>query len=90
MFAVFDEILSAEPAVSISVKLVEPAKDDVKVLVREVLGHLNKANHGAGIPSSMAHQITHAHRIFYRIYLNRVVVLSKTTIDRDAAQHVEH
>ena len=48
MFAVFDEILSAEPAVSISVKLVEPAKDDVKVLVREVLGHLNKANHGAG------------------------------------------
>jgi len=41
MFAVFDEILSAEPAVPVGVELVEPTEDDVKVLVREILGHLN-------------------------------------------------
>lgn len=40
MFAVFDKILSVQPTISVSIKLVEAAEHDVEVLIREVFRHL--------------------------------------------------
>lgn len=48
MLAVLDEVLSAQPPVSVSVQLIEPAEHDVKVLVREVLRHLATARDDNG------------------------------------------
>lgn len=40
MLAVLNQILSVQPTISVGIKLVEAAENDVEVLIREVLRHL--------------------------------------------------
>lgn len=46
VFTILHQIFSAQPAISISIKLIESAENNVEVLVRKILRHLLTA----GIP----------------------------------------